>query len=116
MARQNSKIPELLENRGNWFTKPARMERYQCGAWFGVIITQFFIPNGGMDVPGNRPNGGMNDFTNTFNDQLMSTFLQYQISSKDSATVKRPAIKKIKKDNSMTKPRELHDLTALPVM
>ena len=35
------------------------MERYQCGAWFGVINTQFFIPNGGMDVPGNRPNGGM---------------------------------------------------------
>ena len=85
MARQNSKIPELLENTGNWFTKPARMKRYQCGAWFGVINSQFFIPNGGMDVPGNRPNGGMdvpgnrpnggmNDFTNTFNDQLMSTF------------------------------------------
>ena len=29
---------------GNRFTKPARMDRYECGARFGVIDTQFFTP------------------------------------------------------------------------
>ena len=44
MERQNSNIPEVLENLGNRFIKARQTEWYQCGAQFGVIDTQFFLP------------------------------------------------------------------------